>query len=95
MTSSKLRARKSGSPIFFQDICQACTKELLEMGITAEVYLIPGGVGVRFNTQRLPFSLRNLLHLPVKEFDFTHLEEFSLSEIFEFNLSGLILPDLC
>ncbi len=56
MISSKSRVRKSGSPNFFQDISQACTKELQEMGITAEVYLIPGGVGVRFNTQRLPFS---------------------------------------
>ena len=61
------------------------------MGITAEVYLIPGGVGVRFNTQRLPFSLRNLQHLPIKEFDFTRLEDFSLKEILEFDLSGLAL----
>lgn len=95
MISSKLQIKRSGPTRFFPDVCISCSKELESLGFLADVYLIPGGVGVRFSSDRQLNQLSKLAHLPIREFDFSKVDSISPQELRGFDLKGLFLPKNC
>ena len=71
MISSNLKSKRTGITDFFPDICKSCADELESLGIACEVYLIPGGVGIKFLAEQPgPLDLNRLIHLPILELDF-------------------------
>ena len=95
MITSKLQRRKSGQTRFFPEIAISCSKELENLGFSADVFLIPGGVGVRFLSDRQFNDLPSLSHLPIRELDFSKVFSFDPEHIQSFSLEALSLPQGC
>ena len=95
MISSKLQRKKRGQTRFFTEIATYCSKELKSLGFIADVFLIPGGVGVRFLSDRQFGNLASLAHLPIKELDFSRVSTFDPAVIQPFPLEALSLPLGC
>ena len=95
MISSKLQTKRTGTTGFFPEIAQSCTKELQQLGFLADVFLIPGGVGVRFNSDRHFCNLSDLAHLPIRELDFSRVSSFDPEKIQSFPLEAIRLPSGC
>ncbi|MEK9772363.1 MAG: hypothetical protein VW576_02250 [Opitutae bacterium] len=95
MISSKLQTKRRGQTRFFREIAESCSKELESLGFLAEVFLIPGGVGVRFLSDRQFCNLADLAHLPIKELDFSRVSSFDPANIQGFPLEAISLPWGC
>ena len=76
-------------PVFDQ-IRQSCSNELREKGFETDVYLLPGGLGVRILNENHA-DLSKISHLPVKEIDFHYEGEANLDGLSASkSLSGLL-----
>ena len=95
MISSKLQKKRKGQTQFFADIANACSRELQNLGFLADVFLIPGGVGVCFHSDRQFQSLPELAHFPIKELDFSRVSTFDPGAIKSFSLEAITLPVGC
>ncbi len=95
MISTKLQTKRSGQSHFFPEVAESCSRELQNMGFLADVFLIPGGVGVRFLSDRHFCDLTNLSVLPIKEIDFSRVSSFDPEKIQSFPLESLTLPAEC
>ena len=95
MITSKLQRRKSGQTRFFPEIAISCSRELQNLGFSADVFLIPGGLGVRFLSDRQFSNLSSLSHLPIKELDFCKVFSLEPEYIQSFSLEALSLPRGC
>ncbi|NDH16739.1 MAG: hypothetical protein EBY48_06645, partial [Opitutae bacterium] len=95
MISSKLQTRRTGKTRFFNEVALSCTKELEQLGFSAQVYLIPGGVGVRFLEDSNLENIFKLSHLPIREIDFSRVSHFDPESIRSFPLEALSLPVSC
>ena len=95
MISSKLQTRRTGQTRFFNEVALSCTKELKHLGFSAEVFLIPGGVGVRFLEDSNLDNIDRLNHLPIRELDFSRVSNFDPEKIRAFPLEALSLPVGC
>lgn len=87
-SSSKL-SRSKKNPVF-GEISDSCARELATKGFETEVYLLPGGVGLKILNQDYP-SIAKIAHLPISEFDFSQVSNPSLESLSFFNLEGLRL----
>ena len=95
MISSKLQKKRKGQTQFFSDIAHSCSNELRNLGFEADVFLIPGGVGVCFHSDKQFESLSDLAHLPIKELDFSRVSTFAPDTIKSFSLEAITLPVEC
>ncbi|HAF58303.1 MAG TPA: hypothetical protein DCL00_01815 [Opitutae bacterium] len=95
MISSKLQTKRSGQTRFFGEIAESCSRELECLGFLAEVFLIPGGVGIRFLSDRQFCNLADLAHLPIKELDFSRVSSFDPEKIQDFPIEAISLPLGC
>ena len=66
----KASEKKKGPDTVFCRYCKFVFWELQNLGFLADVFLIPGGVGVYFHSDRQFQSLPELAHFPIKELDF-------------------------
>ena len=87
--SSNKPARSEKHPVF-NEIRESCEKELTSKGFETEVYLIPGGVGIKILNKDYP-SVAKIAHLPISEFDFSHVANPMLETLSFFRLDGLKL----
>ena len=76
-------------PVFDQ-IRQSCSNELREKGFETDVYLLPGGVGIKILNKNHS-DLSQISHLPIKEIDFHYEGEANLDGLSASkNLRGLL-----
>ena len=78
--------RKENHPVF-DEIRDSCVRELRMKGFETEVYLLPGGVGVKLLNSNHP-SLVQIAHLPIIEFDFDYAGSPSIEHLAFFQLKG-------
>ena len=81
------RKRKESHPAF-DEIRDSCVKELRMKGFETEVYLLPGGVGVKIFNGDHP-SIVQIAHLPIIEFDFDYSGSPSIEHLAFFQLQGI------
>ena len=75
----------------FSDISKACNQSLNSFGIHAECYLLPGGIGIKFNAQNQN-NLQLLADFPIVEVDLSEIEDFDFSYLNQSRISSIILP---
>ena len=75
----------------FSDISKACNQSLNSFGIHAESYLVPGGIGIKFNAQNQN-NLQLLADFPIVEVDLSEIEDFDFSYLNQSKISSIILP---
>ena len=74
----------------FSDISKACNQSLNSFGIHAESYLVPGGIGIKFNAQNQN-NLQLLADFPIVEVDLSEIEDFDFF-LNQSKISSIILP---
>lgn len=87
--NAKKPIRSENNPVF-DEIRDSCEKELSDKGFDTEVYLIPGGVGLKILNEDYP-SIAQIAHLPISEFDFSLVSNPILENLGFFRLDGLKL----
>jgi Leucine-rich repeat (LRR) protein len=87
--SSNKPVRSENHPVF-NEIRESCEKELRAKGFETEVYLIPGGIGIKILNEDYP-SVAKIAHLPISEFDFSKVSNPMLENLSFFRLEGLKL----
>jgi hypothetical protein len=87
-TQSKRKSENSSNHPAFEEIRLACRDELMNKGFETEVFLLPGGVGVKLLNKNHP-PLAQIAHLPIIEFDFGYQGDVPLEHLSFFQLSGL------
>ena len=87
--SSNKPARAENHPVF-NEIRESCENELRSKGFETEVYLIPGGIGIKILNEDYP-SVAKIAHLPISEFDFSQVSNPLLENLSFFRLDGLKL----
>mgnify|MGYP002835495033 FL=1 len=86
-----MNCSSKGSMKLLYDIQESCNRRLQQMGFTAESYLLPGGLGIKFKGQP-PSNLHDLYELPIIECDLSVLENFDLQSLNPEKISSLVLP---
>ena len=81
--------RSKNHPVH-NEIRESCAKELTAKGFETEVYLIPGGVGIKILNEDYP-SVARIAHLPISEFDFSLVSNPTRESLSFFRLDGLKL----
>ena len=87
--NAKNPIRSENLPVF-DEIRDSCAKELSDKGFDTEVYLIPGGVGLKVLNEDYP-SIAQSAHFPISEFDFSLGPNPMLENLSFFILNGLKL----
>ena len=87
--SSNKPVRSESHPVF-KEIRESCENELRSKGFETEVYLIPGGIGIKILNEDYP-SVAQIAHLPISEFDFSQVSNPILENLSFFQLDGLKL----
>jgi hypothetical protein len=95
LITSRVQTKRRRETHFFPDIAQSCSKEIQGLGFEADVFLIPGGVGVRFQSDRNFSNLNEIAYLPIKELDLSRVSSFDPPKINDFKLEALSLPIGC
>ena len=76
----------------FTDIEHSCTQYLSSKGISAQVFLLPGGTGLK--VLKDSNNLHEILNvLPIIELDLSSLVTFNMDTIRHCSIIALTLPD--
>ena len=75
----------------FDDIRSSCERSLQAMGINAECYLLPGGVGLKL-IGKAHHNLNQLNALPIVECDLSELDSINLNFMDHEKVVSLVLP---
>lgn len=87
-TQSKRKSEDSLNHPAFEEIRLSCRDELMHKGFETEIFLLPGGVGVKLLNKNHP-PLAQIAHLPIIEFDFNYQGDVPLEHLSFFQLRGL------